>query len=117
MHMFFRPNEKKIEKWAQNANITKLDKVINGDNVELRNAAFKAIGKCRNLDTINFLTSYTRHPNAEIRKLAAEAMGETGEERTLEFLKKLAKEDENEDVRETAKKSIAHIQKVLAHAE
>lgn len=117
MYMFFKPNAKRIEKWAQNANIAKLDKIINGNNEELRKEAFKAIGKCSNLDTINFLTSYTRHPDAEIRKLAAEAMGETGEERTLEFLKKLVKDDDNEEVRETAKKAIAHIHKVLAHAE
>lgn len=117
MYMFFKPNAKRMEKWAKNGNVEKLDKIINGNNVELRNEAFKAIGKCGNLDTINFITSYTLHPDAEIRKLTAQAMGETGEERTLEFLRKLAKADDNEEVREAAKNAISQVNKALKHAD
>lgn len=113
--MFFKPTKKRIEKWAEKGKISNLDKVLSGDNIEFRNAAFEAIGKCGNLDTINLLTTYIRHPEAEVRKLAAQAMGETGEERTVEFLRKLIKDDDNEEVKEVARKAIAKINEVLAH--
>jgi len=117
MHMFFKPTANKIEKWAQKGNIAKLDKIMSGNNVELRNTAIKAIGKCGNIDTINFLSSYARHPEAEVRKLVAEAMGESGEERNIEFLRKLVKDDDNQEVREAARNAIAKINKALEHAQ
>lgn len=113
----FGPSIKKIEKWAQKGKVAKLEKVISGPNVEYRNAAFKALGHSRDQEAITHLTNYVRHPDAEFRRLAAEAMGDSGAERTLEFLRKLSREDEDESVREVANNAILKINEVLAQAE
>lgn len=113
----FGPSIKKIEKWAEKGKIAKLEKVISQPNVEFRNAAFKALGQSGNQDAVTLLTGYVRHPDAEIRKLAAQAMGETGAERTVEFLKKLSRDDEDKDVREAASDAILKINDILAQAE
>lgn len=113
----FGPSLKKIEKWAEKGKIASLEKVIMGNNVEFRDAAFAALGKSKDHEAINLLTNFVRHPDAEFRRLAAHAMGDTGAERTLEFLKKLSRDDDNEDVRKTAMDAILKINKVLAQEE
>lgn len=113
----FGPSIEKIEKWGQKGKVSRLEKVIARSNVEFRNAAFKALGKSGNEEAINLIIHYIRHPEAECRKLAAEALGDSGAPRTLEFLRKLSKEDEDKDVREAANKAIIKINKVVAHAE
>lgn len=112
----FGPSLKKIEKWAEKGKIAKLEKVIIGDNVQFREAAFEALGKSGDQEAVTFLTNYVRHPDPEFRRLAAKAMGETGAERTIEFLRKLSRDDDDEAVREAAKDSIAKINKVLEQA-
>lgn len=113
----FGPSLKKIEKWGQKGNIAKLQKVLSGTNIEFRNAAFKALGENGSHDAVTLLTNYVRHPDAECRKMAAVAMGETREERTLEFLRKMSKDDENEEVREAASEAIKKVNAALARAE
>ena len=110
----FGPSLKKIEKWAQKGKIAKLEKVINGNNAEFREAAFKALAKSGDHDAVTHLTFYVRHPNPEFRRLAAQAMGESGAERTVEFLKKLYKDDEDESVREAANEALMKINEALA---
>ncbi|HHZ12675.1 MAG TPA: HEAT repeat domain-containing protein, partial [Clostridiales bacterium] len=52
----FGPSLKKIEKWAQKGKIAKLEKVINGNNAEFREAAFKALAKSGDHDAVTHLT-------------------------------------------------------------
>ena len=110
----FGPSIKKIEKWAQKGKIAKLEKVINGPNAEFREAAFKARAKSNDHDAVTHLTYYARHPEVELRRLAAKAMGESGAERTVEYLKKLYRDDEDESVREAANEALMKINEAIS---
>lgn len=110
--LMFGMSEKKIKRWASKGNVGKLEKVIN-NNAEFREVAFKALGESGDHDSVTLLTNFVRHPDAEFRKLTAKAMGESGAERTIEFLRKLTKDDTDEEVREIARESIIKIHEVM----
>lgn len=105
----FGPSISKIEKWGEKKKISKLEKVLSHNNVEFRNAAFKALGESGDQEAITLLTNYIRHPDADVRKLAAKALGNSEQERTLEFLRKLSRDDEDEGVKEAANDSIRKV--------
>lgn len=93
---------KKIENWGKKARVSRLEKVLSNRNIEFRNAAIKALGESRDEEAINLLINCTRHPDPEVRKLTAQAMGDSGFIRTIEFLRQLAREDQDQEVREVA---------------
>lgn len=107
----------KIEKWKQKGKVAKLIKVLSEKNLDLRLAAIEALGSIEDNDAMNNLILALRDPNPSIRAAAADALGNMGNQRSIEFVRKLSVNDENEDVREKASRAFLKIKERVEEKE
>lgn len=100
---------KKVEKWAQKKKVNKLIKALSDDNTEVRIAVIKALGTTKDENAMNILISLLKDPDVSIRINAVEALGSIGNSRSIEFVRQLWNNDNNEMVQAKAKWAINEI--------
>lgn len=107
----------KLQKWASKKKTPKLIKTLSSSDVNIRVATIKALGLIKNEDSMNALIPLLNDPLPEIRASAAEALGNVGIARSLEFIRQLWLNEENELVREKAKWAMNQIKSQVAQEE
>jgi HEAT repeat protein len=83
----------KIEKWIEKGNVDKLQKILDKGSREEKAEVFEALGKIGNEHAINLLIANLRNADQEIKKGCVIALGETGENRAMEFLRKITRDE------------------------
>lgn len=93
---------KKINKWSRKNKAKKLIKASTYENTAIRIASIEALGSINDEDVINTLVELLRDTDNSIRLNAAKSLGNVGTARTVEFLRFLSINDEDESIKEAA---------------
>ena len=100
---------KKIEQWSAKKKSAKLLKALSVNGLDIRISAIKALGTIQDENVMHSLIALLKDPNVSIRASAAEALGTLGNGRSLEFVRQLWINEQDEEVREKARLAIAKI--------
>lgn len=100
---------KKVEKWSAKKKTDKLLKALSVDAPEVKVAVIRALGKIQDEGVMHTLITLLKDPNAAIRGCAVESLGNLANGRSLEFVRQMWTNEQDEEVREKAKIAIAKI--------
>lgn len=100
----------KVQKWGEKGKYKNLISVLSKSKVkkDIYLAAIRACALCEKLDrdAVNLLITIMRNPDKDIKLTTIETLGDIGDPLSVEHLRKLAKEDEDPDVQDAAKKAL-----------
>jgi HEAT repeat protein len=96
----------KIEKLVEKGNTGKLEKILSKGSAQEKAAVIDALGRVGSEDAINLLTSNLRSADMEIRKASVIALGQTGATRTMEFLRKITRDEPDTEIADLAREAM-----------
>jgi len=108
---------KKVEKWSAKKKTAKLLKALSVDAPEVKVAVIRALGKVQDEGVMHTLITLLKDPNPAIRGCVVEALGNLANARSLEFVRQMWSNEQDEEVREKAKIAIAKIKTFAVQTE
>ena len=105
---------KKVEKWAQKKNVSKLIKALATKELDVRKEVIKALGTIKDDNAMYSLIRLLEDPDDSIRATAVDALGTMKNGRSMEFVRKVCNSDSNEEIRGKAKLALAAIRETTA---
>lgn len=107
----------KIEKWAKKQKISKLHKALAEKDPQIRIAVVEALGTIEHDDARNNIINALRDPEATVRSAAVASLAKNGNERVLEFIRKVSVDDSDQIVRTKATEAYVTLKQRVAELE
>ncbi len=110
-------SQRKIDKWAKKKKIAKLHKALSDKDPQIRVAVVEAFGTIDHDDARNNIIAALRDPEPIVRAAAVTALAKIGNDRVLEFVRKVSIDDTDETVRAKATNAYATLKARIAELE
>jgi len=82
----FGANPRKVEKWTESGNVTKLVKVLEASDIALRRMAIEGMAKIRDREVLDYCAMNAESPNETIRWNITQILGMIGSREAMEIL-------------------------------
>jgi len=96
----------KIDKWVEKGNTGKLEKILSKGSAGEKAAVIEALGRIGGEDAVNILISSLRSADLEVRKAAVIALGQSGATRSMEFLRKITRDEPDSEIADMAREAM-----------
>ena len=99
----------KISKWEKKNKASNLTKALDSKEPSIRVAVIRALGNIEEPESINTLVNLLQVPEKEIKIATLNALANRGVERSVEFVRALLSKENDPEILEQVKSTIATI--------